>query len=289
MITIKDNNLSPLPFYTDIDLQAHRRSYAYGQIYPLYTPSSFLLPFQIMREHRASTPITLAKLYTKDGDYVMDLLSDMTIAGLKVVEFPDFSRDVIVFPAQFSIASVIELGMYYLVLSDGTETWYSDIMTIVNDMTPYLEVEWHDKSTLYCDAGIIVYDGIYKNRLFFNSELGKPDYAFEEEGESRDGYFFAEKQISEKTYKFQFLAPEFVVDVMRLIRLSDVTRIRDKYNREFICDTFLITPTWQTQGDLASVVAEFQTATVVKKIAKGYAFGNGGDYNDDYNDDYNNQ
>ena len=75
---------------------------------------------------------------------------------------------------------------------------------------------------------------------------------------------------------------------MRLIRLSDIVVVRDKYGRTYNCDTFLITPNWQTQGDLASVEIEFTTSTVVKKIGRGYIVPNSGDFNNDFNDDFNN-
>ena len=100
------------------------------------------------------------------------------------------------------------------------------------------------------------------------TELGKPEYQFEEEGEDRDGYFFPEKRISEKTYRCTILASEYLCDVMRLIGLSDYVRVTDKYGRKYDCDTFLITPEWQTQGDLASIEIEFETDTVVKKIGQ---------------------
>ena len=51
----------------------------------------------------------------------------------------------------------------------------------------------------------------------------------------------------------------------------------------------MITPQWQTQGDLASVEIEFTTSTVVKKIGKGYLIQDDGSFNDDYNDDYDNE
>ena len=122
--------------------------------------------------------------------------------------------------------------------------------------------------------------------MYLCTELGKPEYQFEEEGENRDGYFFPEKQISEKTYRAMCLAPEYLCDVMRFIRMADYVVITDKYGRSYDCDTFLITPKWQTQGDLASVEIEFETATVVKKIGRGYTITNKGDYNNDFNNDF---
>ena len=81
---------------------------------------------------------------------------------------------------------------------------------------------------------------------------------------------------------------EFLIDAMRLVRLSDVVTVRDKFARVYDCDTFLVTAEWQTQGDLASLEIEFTTSTVVKKTGRSWSQSGAGDYNDDYNDDYNN-
>ena len=75
---------------------------------------------------------------------------------------------------------------------------------------------------------------------------------------------------------------------MRFIRMADYIHITDKYGMEYDCDTFLITPKWQTQGDLASVEIEFKTNTVVKKIGRGYIISNKGDFNGDFNNDFDN-
>ena len=76
--------------------------------------------------------------------------------------------------------------------------------------------------------------------------------------------------VSEKKYKFTFLASEYLCDVMRFIRMSDVIKITDKYGRVYLCDTFLMTPKWETQGNLASVEVEFQTNTVAKRIGRNF-------------------
>lgn len=46
--------------------------------------------------------------------------------------------------------------------------------------------------------------------------------------------------------------------------MSDFVTVYSQ-GRKYDCDTFLITPKWQTQGNLASVECEFECATVVKK------------------------
>ena len=139
------------------------------------------------------------------------------------------------------------------------------------------------------DAGAIVYKNpAFHNVLYLDSDLAKPEYPFEEEGETRDGYFFPIKQISEKHYRFKFFASEYLLDVMRFIRMADYARIT-YHGQTYELDTFLITPEWEDNGDIASVEAEFDTATVAKKIGRGYVVPTGGDFNDDFNNDFNNQ
>ena len=107
----------------------------------------------------------------------------------------------------------------------------------------------------------------YVNYLWIPADIAMPDYTFEEEGEERDGFFFATKQTSEKTYRFAFLATEEICDALRIVGLSDMVSITDQLGRRYICDKFSMTPDWQQQGYLASVACEFQTDTVVIRRA----------------------
>ena len=90
------------------------------------------------------------------------------------------------------------------------------------------------------------------------------------EVEKRDGLIFPEKMISAKTFKFTFIANEPLCDVMRFIRMADIVTITDKYGRTYECDQFLMTPKWETQGNIASVSCEFQVNTVAKRIGRAY-------------------
>ena len=283
----QNNNISVLPFYTSIDEQNHRKSYAYGKIYPLFAPADMLLPFQIIRNTRAND-VTSVVLYDKTGKQVADITTNMKETGLQIVRFQSLRYDVILYPSILPMPLNQLDGIYYMTLSDGVQTWYSEMFTVVQDISAYLKIQWWDVENLVFDAGQIVYtEPNYKNTLYLCTELGKPEYEFEEDGEERDGYFFPERQISVKTYKCTILAPEYLCDVMRFIRMADYIHITDKYGREYDCDTFLITPKWETQGDLASVEIEFKTNTVVKKIGRGYILGNKGDFNEDFNTDFN--
>lgn len=290
---IPNNNLSVLPFYGAIEDQNARKWWVYGRVYPLFTPAGFLLPFQIITEHTEFTPsdITGATIYDANTHQGAGGILNEIRAGITKKEFASLGYDVWVFPGQLPVLNNIANGRYYLLLTWGN--WQivrvSEIFTVVNDINPYLKIEWWDDSDFVMDAGTIVYTApAFKNILYLQADLAKPEYVFEEEGETRDGYFFPTKQISEKRYKFNFLSSEYLLDVMRFIRMADHARIT-YHGQVYDLDTFLITPEWEPNGDVATVQAEFETATVAKKIGLGYVRAQRGDFNDDFNNDFNNE
>lgn len=285
----RNNNLSVLPFYRSIEEQAHRRSYAYGEKFPLYTPLGQVPPFQIFRPHSAAA-LSAVTLYSADGEALGGIYTDMVAAGLSIQSYAVDGYDIIRYSPIFTTGITTEEGQYYITVStnDGT-VYYSDVFTVVGDMSGYIQLQWWDLEDLVMDGCRIAYTDTsgnlnYRNTLWLPTQLGKPDYEFDEQGEQRDGLFFPEKMLSWKKYKCTILASEYLCDVMRFIRLSDIINVIDQYGNQYHCDTFLITPKWEVQGNLASVEIEFTCDTVAKKIGKGYPLL--GDYNDDFNNDY---
>lgn len=269
------NNISVLPWYTDISLQNHRRSYSYGRVYPLTTHVNELPPGQIIRPHTGKA-VTNVSIYDMAGNLEADVTDRLKAQGMTVREFPEYGYDVIVIPSAYNDPDdpsqapedtpIMTEGRHYAVLTDGEYTWYSDVFTGAETLRGYILIEWWDDSDLTFDGGRVVYTSPrFHNRLFACAEIARPEYTFEDEGETRDGYFFPAKRISEKVYRFSMLAPEYLCDVMRTIRLADHVAIRDQYQRVFHCDSILITPKW-LDGDLATVEVEFQTDTIIKKI-----------------------
>lgn len=289
-----NNNLNPLPWYTSINQQNHRKSYAYGEIYPLYTMAGHMLPWQVQRPHRDARVTSLA-IYYENGTLWKNILSDAA-SSLSIVSSSYVNEltgatvayDNIIFNDSAAIAQSQPDGRYYAVMSDGTDIWYSEVFTVVQSLSGFLAIEWYDLADLVYDKGRIVYGNSgYRNKVYLPTEIGKPDYTFEEDGEDRDGFWFPEKQLSEKTYHFSFLAPEYMCDAMRIIRLSDHITITDQFGVQYNADKFLLTPKWLENGDLAQVIAEFQTDTVIKKIGHGGSGASGqGDFNGDFNADF---
>ena len=290
---IPNNNLSVLPFYTSLDQQNARKWWTYGRVYPLFCPAGFLLPFQFITEHTSNQSVQIVNLFDANNDVFIDSLSDTIRPMIVKKSFAELGYDVWVFSGQLPVINALPNGRYYISVRIGSLSnpiiRYSEVFTVVNDIQPYLKITWWDLDDFTMDAGTIVYKNpAFKNVLYLQSDLAKPEYPFEEEGETRDGYFFPTKQISEKRYRFNFLASEYLLDVMRFIRMADFAEI-EYHGQRYSLDTFLITPEWEDNGDVAAVEAVFDTATVAKKIGLGYIKAQRGDFNDDFNNDYNNE
>jgi hypothetical protein len=228
-------------------------------------------PFQIIKEHYVGASVRSAVLKKADGETVGSILSGLNAAGMLYMPFADY--DIIAYPSSSPAGLTSAEGQYYIQLStsDG-KLYYSDVFTVVGQTGGFIAVQWWDIEDLQMDGGRIVYKngGVeFRNTLWLQTQLGKPEYTFNEEGETRDGYFFPEKMVSEKTYKCTILASEYLCDIMRFIRLSDYVFVQDQYGNTYRCDTFLITPKWETQGNIASVEIEFTCFTVAKKIGRG--------------------
>jgi hypothetical protein len=285
-----NNNLNILPFYDSVEKQHHRKFYAFEQTFNLISEYVRLLPFQIRREHSAGATINKTKLINLDSGVSTDILSQATAAGLGVREFSSEGYDLIINASLLIFPSLeMEMGKHYLEIGDTAgNTWFSDIFNVVRDVTQYLKMSYWDEDDFIHADGHIDYSIPYKNYVYLPTEVGKPEYPFEETAQKRDGHVFIEKQISEKKYKFTFIAPEFLLDALRIVRMHDHIEILSK-GETYDVETIIINPKWQDQGDLASVEAEFECDTVIKKIGKSIvSSGSSGDFNADFNNDYSN-
>ena len=276
-------NISPIPFYNEVSLQNHRKDYAFGQVYPLIVPSNALLPFQVILDE-AATFFTEVRLHSHDdaGSY-LDITTDMHSTGLNIKTFEGYN--LLVYPGNLPIPQALPEGKYYLAIKLNTGTIYSDVFTLVPSTSCFLALEYYNLRNLAMPIGHIDFSENFKFKCYIPSQIGKPEYVFEEEATDRMGYAYIESQISKKVYKFVFIAPEYLCDALRIVRLCSAKTIKENQN-VYELSTFSMEPKWEEQGDLASVECEFETDTVITSIC-GYSALLGGDFNDDFNDDFN--
>ena len=274
-----NNSISPLPFYDNLALQNHRKDYAFGQVYPLITYRNMLLPFQVVLAGGSS--IGYARLYNfHTGTY-----TSIKENGLKRVSYTGFK--VLKYPGTLPVVEIKHEGLYYLAISiSGLGTIYSDVFTVCNRVDDYLLLEYSNSYNFELKGGMVDFSDNFKFKCYLNTQVGRPEYDFEEEATERMGYTFIESQVSKKIYKFTFVAPEYLCDALRIVRLCENKQITSKL-QTYDLTTFSMEPEWEDQGDLAAVECEFETDTVIANIGGYTPELLGGDFNNDFNNDFN--
>ena len=298
------DNLSCIPFYTKKEHQDFRLWYAYGEKYPHCVPSDYLIPFSFVVPYNEQQPDNIEVefyraccseeqylgtqgAYNNDfsldfARYTTDFSGIMDMNGLVIKKDETRRISVLTYFAREGEPFDLEEGMYYmkisLVYGATRDTFYSDVFFVKNraKLERMVCVKWRNEERLEYDGGFIPYgeteDGQpFSNILYLDTTIAMPEYKFTEDGEERNGRFFPIKQISEKVYKMSFVAPEYLCDVMRLIRMADYIRITDGLGRAYDVEQFEMEVRWSQGGHYAEVSCSFQTDTVVKKIGKAYS------------------
>lgn len=286
-------SLSPLKFYNDVKKQNRYRSFAYGNIAPLITNPNVVTPFCInLGPTYAGRRHSIKSIQVFDANTnksIGDFASRFEEAGLHIEDVDGCV--VIWFLGIFPLSGVIDYeGLYYLAIKEQNHDYlYSEVFCYTNNIDDCIKIEyWNPEGNLYVSGKYPIFPSApaFHYIMLLKTELGKPEYSFEEEATKRLGYTFIESQVSKKTYKFNAIIPEYLCDAMRIIRLCSQKKITCN-NETYNAITFNMEVEWQEQGDLASVICEFDVDNIITNLG-GYKHENsGGDYNNDYNNDYN--
>lgn len=281
--------LSPLKFYDALEKQERYKSYAYGHTSPVVMPFNILYPFQFVAH--ASTN-SIAQVYIYDAGTNKKATENIIIAlredGLKVKDVSGYK--VVMLPGIFPLQEIKLEGAYYISLTtDRGITYYSEVFCFTRDYDKYIELEyWHPEYDFLLNNGVITFKDNFHFKALINSQLGKPEYSFEEEATNRLGYSFIESQISKKIYKFNTILPEYMCDALRLVRLCShkkLTSLGETY--EML--SFGMDVDWQEQGDLASVNCEFEVDNVISNFGGFMYEPKGGDFDEEeFNNDFDN-
>lgn len=288
--------ISPLKFYDDISKQCHRKSFAYNHISPLITPIHHIPPFQFVL---GKNPITLHSVYAVNAKTgaVLGPTNQKTKLESTGFSIQSLGGYYVAIYSDWMPANVFNHeGEYYLEFTFSEQIggnsvqkkYASEVFCVTNSLSDCLLIEYWNSGNrnFYLKNGVVIFPDNFKFKLYLKSELGKPEYEFEEEATKRLGYTFIESQVSKKVYKFNTVVPEFICDAMRIIRLCSDKTIHCR-GEEYEAITFEVETEWQTQGDLASVTCTFETDNIVTSLGGFVPTLRGGDFNADYNNDFN--
>lgn len=281
--------LSPLKFYDALEKQERYKSYAYGHVSPLVMKLNVLDSFQLILPDIAGEQGQIIGAYIFDAKTNTELshtnyINKLIENGLTHSRLHDYT--VITYPGILPFIDIRFEGEYYLKLETNVGIdYYSEVFCFTNNISSYAEIKYNNPECyFFIKRGIIDLTTIsFVVRL--KTELGKPEYGFEEEATKRLGYNFIESQVSKKTYKFNAILPEYLCDALRLIRLCS-NKILKSNNEEYEMLSFDMDIDWQDQGDLASVNCEFEVDNIVANLGGYSADKLGGDFNKDYNADF---
>lgn len=278
---IKGYNISPLPFYDSLSEQFANHPCAFGVNYPLLCYERDLLPFMFCTDEGDEWRVVRVELTQVETGTSIDITSSMTGHGLfrfgdGGIAFYGDSNFTIQYPA---------VGNYYLTITTqdidvpqgDTHTYYSEVFCVTDRIDDAIQIIYTNPANLQTQAvgrdGEIPFndgngDNIFKFMVYINALIGKPEYNFEQTETNRNGYTFLERCTSKKTYRFGFVAPEYLCDALRLIKLCSEVSIRHK-GKTYEPIAFDMSVRWEEQGDLAAVSMSFDTDNIVTSIG-GY-------------------
>lgn len=261
------NNFSPLAFRKKESKATYEKWYAFGKNYAIPASANTLTPFQFTELN-----IPVFDPDTIEVEAVNEETGEPTKTGVYVSfdVMPEHGGVLYVSPGKNSFREALPQGTYRARFSIGDEVYISTPFCVIPGIetsSKYLLIEyWNDEKIAY-PGGFITTgaNNDFKYQMYVPATICKPKYEFEEELTKRAGYKFLELQTSTKVYAFTFVAPEFICDAMRLIRLSDYIRIShdgeyyNALNFEFDVD-------WQEQLYLAAVDCQFETDSIIQKL-----------------------
>ena len=253
-----NNNFNVLPFYDSLQKLNSNKWYSFGQHYPLICPNNEILPFQFIIYNEV-TLYNIEAVNIETGK-----VTDLGVKpGITAGTQGDLTYYVVKSPGT-SISEMPE-GLHYLRMNTSEGYIYSEEFVFCDNYSDYIKLEYWNEDTLRFSSGEINFDDDFRFILYIPSTIGKPEYEFEEELTKRLGYKFIESQTSNKIYKFNFLAPEYICDAMRLVRMCDYIKLTTKYDT-YNALTLSYNPKWQENGDLAAVDVEFETDCIIQKL-----------------------
>lgn len=140
------------------------------------------------------------------------------------------AEDVIVYfgePFNFQLPC----GNYYMMLTTTDDTiYYSEVISVkdfIPSHSPYVMLEWFNN----CDLSDVIYQTInsnaYKNRMYIDGPISKPEYPFKEEGAEDGNLDF--NVTFQKWEKKEILTiakcPDFIVDSLTTMKLHDTIEV----------------------------------------------------------------
>jgi len=125
----------------------------------------------------------------------------------------------------------IPCGNYYMMLTTTDDTiYYSEVISVkdfIPSHSPYTLIEWFNN----CDLSDVIYQNInsyaYKNRMYIDGPISKPEYPFKEDGveDGNSDYNVTFQKWEKKEILTVAKCPDFIVDSLTTMKLHDTIEV----------------------------------------------------------------
>lgn len=167
----------------------------------------------------------------------------------------------------------------------------SEPFSFSNDTADFVEFiyknEGPDKDILINNADnyndVIDFSDGYFFRMLLPTQIGRPNYVFEEEISERGGFKFTESQISKKTYNLSFPANESMCDNLRIAKLCS-KRLMLYKGRYYPVTAMDMNVEWTSQEGVASTSLTIEVDNVITTKGLYQNYPTNGDFDDSHYD-----
>jgi hypothetical protein len=277
-MTVPQNLITSLAFFTDKSFQTFRQSYCSGVPFvDLEARLDRLVPFIIKRPNTSTAAVDYVYLVRKDGTRALDITSGLAGLGAAVfgsnafiywqaaVDIPDNEFDEFSWSGsawgnvgEKAYSSFVDCSGFYLEVKDGATTYYSESFQI-GAFPEFAETPDSDELTrlriagvLSCYAGQLPPDQV-EQKLYINARCSDPNWTV-----SKDvSKFPADEEKSlwakvRKSYKVVFYATETVCDWLATLCLYEsngVLTFCDQYGVDSTIYDVEFRYTWDDAGN----------------------------------------
>lgn len=287
MIVPINNNFSPLPFYDVSDAGVSNelknkylnseKPYAYGEVFDLPIDGGWLMPFQFTVNFEVSRV---------GGCYVIPLSNPLAntqaIINTPIIMYDQNTGSTTILfygehhPTLVQGRAYIEVELFdtvsvqpHVYMSDLFSNLHQSVSNVKPVPDGFIRLEYTGDHYLRYNGGkIYLYDQKFGFDLLIDTTIAKPSYTFEEKTSDRLGYRYIESQVSNKSYGFTFVAPEYLCDALRLLPMCNRRVITDKWHKYEAITDVNVDVEWLEQGNLARVTITFNNDTVIANLAE---------------------
>ena len=160
----------PIAWYSSTEFQNRYKRWMYGdEKTKTVCLQNRINPFQVILPTGGSA-ITLLEAYPVNGGSPTDVLALIPSGDHDYITYTDYS--IAVYYGQANLTSNLDMGQYFLKISDGVTTKYSEVITVIDSVDEYIEIRWRNTYDIQTAEGHIMYsDDTYYNRYWCRSGI----------------------------------------------------------------------------------------------------------------------